>query len=130
MHNRVRMIVASFLVKDLHLDWTRGARFFMEHLVDGDLASNQHGWQWVAGTGTDAAPYFRIFNPVSQGKKFDPGGLYVRRWVPEIAHLPDRDLHEPWTCKAGAPAGYPGPMVDHAVERAESLARLQELTPG
>ncbi len=130
MHNRVRMIVASFLVKDLHLDWTRGARFFMEHLVDGDLASNQHGWQWVAGTGTDAAPYFRIFNPVSQGKKFDPGGVYVRRWVPEIAHLSDRDLHEPWSSRAGAPAGYPGPLVDHAVERAESLARLKELTPG
>ena len=85
MHNRVRMLMASFLVKDLHLDWTRGARFFMAHLVDGDLASNQHGWQWVAGTGTDAAPYFRIFNPVTQGERFDPDGTYVRRWVPELA---------------------------------------------
>ena len=85
MHNRVRMITASFLVKDLHLDWTRGARFFLEHLVDGDLSSNNHGWQWVAGTGTDAAPYFRVFNPTSQGEKFDPDGTYVRRWVPELA---------------------------------------------
>ena len=81
MHNRVRMITASFLVKDLHVDWIRGARFFMEHLVDGDLSSNNHGWQWVAGTGTDAAPYFRIFNPTTQGEKFDPDGTYIRRWV-------------------------------------------------
>ncbi len=84
MHNRVRMIVASFLVKDLHLDWARGARWFMGHLVDGDLASNQHGWQWVAGTGTDAAPYFRVFNPTSQGERYDPAGDYVRRYVPEL----------------------------------------------
>ena len=85
MHNRVRMIVASFLVKDLHIEWTHGARHFMRHLVDGDLASNQHGWQWTAGTGTDAAPYVRIFNPVTQGRKFDPGGSYIRRYVPELA---------------------------------------------
>jgi deoxyribodipyrimidine photo-lyase len=123
MHNRVRMIVASFLVKDLHIEWTRGARHFMTHLVDGDLASNQHGWQWTAGTGTDAAPYFRIFNPVSQGTKFDPGGAYIRRWVPELAGLPDREVHEPWRRPAGPPDGYPGPIVDHAVERRESLAR-------
>ena len=83
MHNRVRMIVASFLVKDLHLPWQRGARHFMQHLADGDLASNQHGWQWVAGTGTDAAPFFRVFNPITQGEKFDPDGEYVRRFVPE-----------------------------------------------
>ncbi|HEY1734528.1 MAG TPA: deoxyribodipyrimidine photo-lyase, partial [Acidimicrobiales bacterium] len=88
MHNRVRMIVASFLVKDLHLDWADGARWFMRQLVDGDLASNQHNWQWVAGTGTDPAPYFRIFNPVTQGRRFDPDGRYVRRWVPELAGLP------------------------------------------
>ena len=87
MHNRVRMIVASFLVKDLHIEWTRGARHFMRHLVDGELASNQHGWQWTAGTGTDAAPYFRIFNPIGQGKKFDPDGSYVRRFVPELSGL-------------------------------------------
>ena len=84
MHNRVRMIVASFLVKDLHVEWQHGARHFMQWLVDGDLASNQHGWQWVAGSGTDAAPYFRVFNPTTQGRKFDPDGAYVRRWVPEL----------------------------------------------
>ncbi len=127
MHNRVRMIVASFLVKDLHIDWTRGARHFMCQLFDGDLASNNHGWQWVAGTGTDASPYFRIFNPISQGKKFDPDGAYVRRWVPEIAHLPDRSIHAPWTEKTGAPAAYPAPIVDHDEERKESLARYDRL---
>ena len=88
VHNRVRMIVASFLVKDLHLDWWRGARHFLQHLVDGDLASNNHGWQWVAGTGTDASPYYRVFNPTRQGKQFDPDGDYVRRWVPELRDVP------------------------------------------
>ncbi|MGI9596120.1 MAG: cryptochrome/photolyase family protein [Acidimicrobiales bacterium] len=127
MHNRVRMIAASFLVKDLHVDWTRGARFFMNHLVDGDLASNSHGWQWVAGTGTDASPYFRIFNPVGQSKKFDPDGGYLRRWIPEIAHLPNRSIHAPWTEKTGAPAGYPPPIVDHDLERRESLDRYDRL---
>lgn len=127
MHNRVRMIVASFLVKDLHIDWTRGARFFMDHLVDGDLASNQHGWQWVAGTGTDASPYFRIFNPTSQSRKFDPSGDYLRRWIPEIQHLGSRVIHEPWTDPAGPPAGYTAPIVDHARERQESLARFARL---
>jgi deoxyribodipyrimidine photo-lyase len=123
MHNRVRMIVASFLVKDLHLEWTRGARHFMAHLADGDLASNQHGWQWTAGTGTDAAPYFRIFNPVPQGSKFDPDGAYIRRWVPELAGLPAGQVHEPWRRPEGVPDGYPEPIVDHAAERQESLAR-------
>ena len=125
MHNRVRMIVASFLVKDLHLDWQRGARWFMQHLVDGDLASNQHGWQWTAGTGTDAAPYFRIFNPVTQAKRFDPEGRYVRRFVPELADVPTRFVHEPWKAPDGPPAGYPAPIVDHAEERAESLRRYE-----
>jgi deoxyribodipyrimidine photo-lyase len=123
MHNRVRMITASFLVKDLHVDWTRGARFFLEHLVDGDLSSNNHGWQWVAGTGTDAAPYFRVFNPTAQGKKFDPDGTYVRRWVPELADVPAKVLHEPASAPDGPPRGYPAPIVDHATEREEALAR-------
>ncbi len=127
MHNRVRMITASFLVKDLHQEWTRGARHFMDHLIDGDLASNQHGWQWVAGTGTDAAPYFRVFNPVSQGAKFDPAGDYVRRWVPELRTLKGRAVHEPWTA-ATPPADYPSPIVDHAEERLEALARYAAVT--
>jgi deoxyribodipyrimidine photo-lyase len=123
MHNRVRMLTASFLVKDLHLDWRRGARFFMQHLVDGDLASNQHGWQWVAGTGTDASPYFRVFNPVTQGERFDPDGTYVRRWVPELRGVPSRYVQRPWDDPAGPPSGYPAPIVDHAEERAEALRR-------
>jgi deoxyribodipyrimidine photo-lyase len=123
MHNRVRMIVASFLVKDLHLEWTAGAAHFMEHLVDGDLASNQHGWQWTAGTGTDALPYFRVFNPVTQGLKFDPDGDYVRRWVPELRDLTGAAVHEPW--KHGGVDGYPEPIVDHAAERIVALDRYQ-----
>ena len=103
MHNRVRMIVASFLVKDLHLDWVRGADLFMDRLQDGDLASNNHGWQWVAGTGTDPAPYFRIFNPTSQGKRFDPDGDYVRRWVPELRQVDGGAVHEPWRLEGGPP---------------------------
>ncbi len=124
MHNRVRMIVASFLTKDLHVYWTHGARHFMEHLVDGDLASNQHGWQWVAGTGTDASPYFRVFNPVTQGQKFDPDGTYLKRWVPELRALTGKAIHEPWTCEH-LPVGYPARVVDHAAERLESLDRYQ-----
>lgn len=127
MHNRVRMITASFLVKDLHLDWGRGARWFMAHLVDGDLASNNHGWQWVAGCGTDAAPYFRIFNPVSQGRRFDPEGEFVRRYVPELADLPADEIHEPWARPEGTPAAYPEPIVEHGAEREEALARYEEL---
>ncbi len=118
MHNRVRMIVASFLVKDLHLPWQWGARWFLDQLVDADIASNQHGWQWAAGTGTDAAPYFRVFNPITQGEKFDPDGDYVRRWVPELA-----DTAEVHKLKAGRPGGYPEPIVDHGAERAEALRR-------
>jgi deoxyribodipyrimidine photo-lyase len=123
VHNRVRMIVASFLVKDLHQEWTRGARWFLRHLVDGDLASNNHGWQWVAGTGTDASPYYRVFNPITQGKKFDPDGAYVKRWVPELRGLDAKHVHEPWTAPGGIPAGYPEPIVDHAHERRVSLDR-------
>jgi deoxyribodipyrimidine photo-lyase len=127
MHNRVRMIVASFLVKDLHVEWQHGARHFMHWLVDGDLASNQHGWQWTAGSGTDPAPYFRIFNPVTQGEKFDPDGVYVRRWVPELAGLDRRHVHQPWTSPAGVPRGYPEPIVDHRTERATALARYERV---
>lgn len=116
MHNRVRMIVASFLVKDLHIEWQHGARHFMHWLVDGDLASNQHGWQWTAGCGTDAAPYFRVFNPIEQGKKFDPDGAYIRRWVPELRDVEAPAIHEPRD-----------PIVDHAVERREALDRYQRV---
>ncbi|MFM7251662.1 MAG: FAD-binding domain-containing protein, partial [Ilumatobacteraceae bacterium] len=125
MHNRVRMIVASFLVKDLHLPWQWGAAHFMRQLVDGDLASNAHGWQWTAGTGTDAAPYFRVFNPTSQGERFDPDGDYVRRWVPELAGIAGKVVHDPGLRR---PDGYPPPMVDHAVERAEALSRYRTVT--
>ncbi|MFI5101487.1 MAG: cryptochrome/photolyase family protein, partial [Actinomycetes bacterium] len=128
MHNRVRMVVASFLVKDLHLDWIRGARWFMQSLVDGDLASNQHGWQWVAGTGTDAAPYFRVFNPVGQGRRFDPDGVYVRRYVCELADLAGPLAHEPWRAPGGGPPTYPERIVDHAEERAIALQRYADVT--
>jgi deoxyribodipyrimidine photo-lyase len=127
MHNRVRMVTASFLVKDLHIEWQHGARHFMRWLADGDLASNQHGWQWVAGCGTDAAPYFRVFNPTAQGRRFDPDGDYVRRWVPELHGLSGADVHEPSRAAAGRPEGYPEPIVDHAAERTEALARLERI---
>lgn len=123
VHNRLRMVVASFLIKDLHLPWQWGARHFMQHLTDGDIASNNHGWQWTAGTGTDAAPYFRVFNPVSQSERFDPDGTYIRRFVPELAEVSDREIHAPWASKRGIPLGYVAPMVDHAVERDEALRR-------
>lgn len=124
MHNRVRMIVASFLVKDLHQPWWRGARHFMRYLVDGDLASNQHGWQWVAGSGTDASPYFRVFNPTSQGEKFDPDGEYVRRYVPELRGVQGKSVHR---LPGGPPPGYPEPVVDHAREREVALGRYQAI---
>ncbi len=127
MHNRVRMIVASFLVKDLHLPWWRGARHFMALLVDGDLASNQHGGQWTAGSGTDASPYFRIFNPITQGERFDPDGDYVRRWVPELAEVGGKAVHQPWKLPGGIPEGYPEPMVDHKAERQDALARYDQV---
>ncbi|MGL5858324.1 MAG: cryptochrome/photolyase family protein [Angustibacter sp.] len=123
MHNRLRMVTASFLVKDLHVEWQHGARYFLRWLRDGDLASNNHGWQWVAGTGTDAAPYFRVFNPVSQGERFDPLGDYVRQWVPELRHLPGKAAHQPWAAADGYDHGYPQRIVDHSAERAEALRR-------
>jgi deoxyribodipyrimidine photo-lyase len=138
MHNRARMIVASFLVKDLLIDWRWGERYFMQHLVDGDSASNNGGWQWTAGTGTDAAPYFRVFNPVLQGKKYDPKGAYVRRWLPELARVPDRLIHQPWKMpldvqqKAGCIIGrdYPAPIVDHAWAREQTLAAYAQARKG
>jgi deoxyribodipyrimidine photo-lyase len=138
MHNRVRMIVASFLVKDLRISWIEGARWFWDTLVDADLAANTLGWQWAAGCGADAAPYFRIFNPTSQGTKFDPAGDYVRTWVPELAQLPADDIHEPAAAdervraKAGIVLGrgYPEPIVDHAEARKLALEALKAVSRG
>ena len=127
MHNRTRMVVASFLVKDLHIEWQLGERFFREHLIDYDVASNAHGWQWTAGCGTDASPYYRVFNPVEQGKRFDEDGDYVRKYVPELSHLRGLDIHEPWNVLDGYSKNYPKRIVDHATERLESLARLDEI---
>ena len=127
MHNRTRMVVASFLVKDLHLEWQLGERFFAEHLVDYDVASNAHGWQWTAGTGTDASPYYRVFNPIEQGRRFDENGDYIRKYVPELVHLSAAEIHEPWLFLDGYSHGYPERVVDHAVERIESLERLKEI---
>lgn len=136
MHNRARMIVASFLTKDLLIDWRWGERHFMHLLIDGDPAANNGGWQWAAGTGTDAQPYFRIFNPVSQGQKFDPDGAYVRRYVPELARVPARYIHEPHKLpaaeqiRAGVQIGrdYPAPIVDHATQRMRALALYRAAT--
>lgn len=136
MHNRTRMIVASFLVKDLLIDWRLGEQWFMEHLLDGDPAANNGGWQWTAGTGTDAAPYFRIFNPITQSKKFDPQGTYIRRWLPELNKVPDKYIHEPWlmppeiqdeaSCRIGQE--YPPPLIDHAEARQRTLAAYKVAT--
>lgn len=136
MHNRVRMIVASFLIKDLLIDWRRGESWFWDTLVDADLASNSQNWQWVAGSGADAAPYFRIFNPITQGEKFDADGRYVRKWVPELRRLSDRWLHAPWTAPAeilrdcGIRLGhdYPRPIVDHAEARKRALEALKTVS--
>jgi deoxyribodipyrimidine photo-lyase len=124
MHNRLRMITASFLVKDLHIDWTRGARHFMVNLIDGDLASNQHNWQWVAGTGADTRPN-RVFNPTRQARRYAPEGVYVRRWVPELDKIDGADVHEPWRLGLLRPSMYPEPIVDHddAVQRFLSARR-------
>ncbi len=127
MHNRVRMIVASFLVKDLFLPWQEGAKWFWDTLVDADLAANTLGWQWTAGCGADAAPYFRVFNPISQGAKFDPQGDYVRKWIPELKSVPNEFVHAPWTRPSGKVTGYPGPIVDHAQARERALAAYAAL---
>jgi len=126
MHNRVRMVAASFLVKHLHLDWRWGARWFMWRLADGDLASNQHGWQWTAGTGTDAAPFHRIFNPTLQAKRFDPDGVYVKRYVEELRDTPAPDCLEPGGGSSLFNARYVAPLVDANEERLEALARFAE----
>jgi deoxyribodipyrimidine photo-lyase len=129
MHNRVRMVVASFLVKHLLIDWREGEKWFWDTLVDADAGSNPANWQWVAGSGADAAPYFRVFNPILQGEKFDPGGVYVRRWIPELTELSTKQIHQPWTASplelknAGITLGkdYPSPIVDHKVGRERAL---------
>ena len=137
MHNRVRMIVASFLTKDIGAHWLEGARWFWDTLVDADLANNTLGWQWTAGCGADAAPYFRVFNPILQSTRFDPDGSYLRRWLPALSRLPTADLHAPWAAPpltlaaAGVRLGsdYPEPMLDHGVARAAALARLKQAAP-
>lgn len=127
MHNRVRMVVASLLVKHLLQPWQAGAACFWDRLVDADLAANSASWQWVAGCGADAAPYFRVFNPTLQGEKFDPAGDYVRRWVPELARVPDRYVHKPWAAPGGPPAGYPAPIVAPERGRERALAAFAAL---
>jgi deoxyribodipyrimidine photo-lyase len=124
MHNRARMVVGSFLVKDLLIDWRFGEAFFMQHLIDGDPAVNNGGWQWVASTGTDAQPYFRIFNPIAQGERFDPQGRYVRRYVPELCRIADRFVHRPWEAPT-PPRAYPPPMVDHDRQRRVAIERFR-----
>jgi deoxyribodipyrimidine photo-lyase len=138
MHNRVRMVAASFLVKHLLIDWREGEKWFWDTLVDADPASNPANWQWVAGSGADAAPYFRVFNPILQGEKFDPDGVYVRRWVPELAALPSNLIHRPWTAtplelgSAGVILGqsYPEPIIDHKAGRARALAAYASIRAG
>lgn len=127
MHNRVRMICASFLVKDLLLPWQEGARWFWNTLVDADLANNSASWQWVAGCGFDAAPFFRIFNPILQSEKFDPDGIYIRRWVPELAEVPASLIHMPWKARLDLKLGYQDPIVDHAQARIRALEEFKKL---
>jgi len=129
MHNRCRMIVASFLAKDLLVDWRMGERYFMEHLIDGDFASNNGGWGFSASVGVDPQPYFRIMNPLLQSEKFDPDGDYIRRWVPELREVSDQAIHDPYERGAGAlvqASGYPRPMVDHKRSRARALEAYKD----
>jgi deoxyribodipyrimidine photo-lyase len=120
MHNRLRMIAASFLAKDLLIDWREGERYFERRLADADMAQNNGGWQWSASTGTDAVPYFRIFNPVTQSKRFDAHGTFIRSWVPELRDVPDRYVHAPWSMDK-PPEEYPPPLVDHDAARRRAL---------
>jgi deoxyribodipyrimidine photo-lyase len=138
MHNRLRMVTASFLVKDLGIDWRRGEAYFAEHLIDYELASNNGGWQWAASTGCDAQPWFRIFNPVTQSRRFDPQGRFIRRYLPQLARLDDAQIHAPWELgpieleAAGVTLGtdYPRPIVDHAEAREKTLARYAVVRGG
>ena len=135
MHNRARMIVASFLTKDLLIDWRWGEKYFLQNLIDGDVASNNGGWQWSAGTGTDAQPFFRIFNPILQGARFDPHGDYVKRWVSELGRVPEKYIHAQWQMprevarEAHVEIGkdYPMPIVDHAIQRARALKMYRRM---
>ncbi len=129
MHNRLRMIVASFLSKDLHIDWRRGEAYFISKLIDGEIAANNGGWQWAAGTGADAAPYFRIFNPTTQSKRFDLDGEFIRQWLPELRDVPAKFIHQPqgWLSQNNNATSYPEPIVDHAQSRQHALAMFQEL---
>lgn len=128
MHNRLRMIVASFLVKDLHIDWRWGERYFMQHLIDGELAANNGGWQWAASTGADAAPYFRIFNPTTQGQKFDEQGIFIKRWLPELSQVPEKYIHTPhdWLKIFDPSTSYPKPIVEHAQAREITLGLFKQ----
>ena len=132
MHNRLRMIVASFLVKDLHLDWRLGEKYFMSRLIDGDFAANNGGWQWAASVGTDAQPYFRVFNPSTQSKKFDPKGEFIRKWLKELDSVPDKALHQPelWAQKNGVQLDYPDPIVDHRSARITAIAMFEQAKNG
>ena len=129
MHNGLRMLVGSFLTKDLQQPWWWGERYFMQQLLDGELAANNGGWQWSAGTGADASPWFRIFNPTTQGAKFDPQGQFIRRYLPELADLPDKAIHTPhdWLARHGRAGSYPPPIVDHAQARLLTLAMFRSL---
>jgi len=128
MNNRVRMIVGSFLIKHQLLHWRHGEDWFWDTLCDADLATNSASWQWVAGCGADAAPFFRIFNPTLQGEKFDPRGDYVRKWVPEVGRLPNKAIHKPWTIdRSHIAAGYPRPIVDHKAARDRALQAFHSL---
>ena len=126
MHNRARMIVASFVTKDLLLDWRIGEEFFAQYLMDYELASNNGGWQWAASTGTDAAPYFRVFNPILQSKKFDPEGEYIRAHVPELRKLSPKEIHAPWQSPLTKPKEYPDPIVDHAEAKTRVVTAFRE----